>query len=205
MQNEWRALAADSPIDSWERTRASMSEEVAALQAAGRWRSGERSLLAALGLADDERKLCTALRWLLQPHGHHGLGYALLRLLWERLDVQPENEHPVTATREERRGGTIADLVVRAPGAVVLIEAKVHAGEQEEQCDRLGALWAHEAPTLVFLTRDGRAPDTADRTAGQWTPLTWSEVADLTEQAARHVARPAGGVLDFIDTLRRGN
>ncbi len=105
MQNEWRALAADSPIDSWERTRASMSEEVAALQAAGRWRSGERSLLAALGLADDERKLCTALRWLLQPHGHHGLGYALLRLLWERLDVQPENEHPVTATREERRAG----------------------------------------------------------------------------------------------------
>lgn len=201
----WNAIpdASTPSIEEWEVRLAAMSREVADAQSVGNWRSGARSLLTALGLQHDELKLCMALEWLLQPSGHHGLGDSLLRLLCERVDVHPARYYPVAISREEKRGQTRADLIVRLPGAAILIEAKVRAGEQKTQCDRLAALWEHEDPTLVFLTPQRVDPKTAKLSAGRWHPLAWSDVAEMAGIAAARSSAPAGGVWDFIATVGR--
>src|SRR5688500_9582883 len=50
------------------------------------WRSGGRTLLAALGLQYQEVPLCRGLAWLLDPQGGHGLGRHFLDAFLASLD-----------------------------------------------------------------------------------------------------------------------
>lgn len=64
----------------------------------------------------------------------------------------------------------------------VIIEAKVLAGEQTEQADRLYKHWADEEPTLVFLTRTGHMPYTAVASVDRWAVCTWRDIAQLARR-----------------------
>jgi hypothetical protein len=215
LATEWRSLltrvdAAHAARDAkrlaeWHERLPRLAAETARLKAEGKWRSGPRTLLEVVGLHHRELPLVAALEWLLSPDGHHGLGDVVLAGFLQRVGVAYDRSAAVSVRREETRqdagGATRADLVLRVGGTCVLVEAKVHAGEQVIQCDRLERLWRDEAPVLVFLTRRGDRPADAPLTAHMWRRLMWRDLASIAENAAAdRVAAP--GVLDVVQTLR---
>lgn len=206
---DWNVIesARATSLAAWESAHSSMADEAAQLLDAGQWRSGGRTLLSALGLHHREVALCAALAWLLRPDGWHGFGTGVLRGLLDHLSLTSDRLDRVEVVTEEVRidpdtgKATRADIVVRTAETTLVIEAKVFAGEQEDQADRLAKLWADESPELVYLTRyDGRMPWTAVDSEGAWRPLTWRQVAQIA-RAAAGVAKPTGGALDVIETL----
>ena len=165
------------------------------------WLAGPRTLLAAMNAQNSEVRLTAAVAWLLRPDGHHRLGDAFLRRFLRRFGVEADLSQPVDVQTEETIGGTRADLVVRVPGATILVESKVHANEGTEQLDRLAESWKRETPTLIFLTRMQREPTTAVVSRGQWRPWLWSEVAADVRGALEGSPGASAGVRDFLETL----
>jgi hypothetical protein len=207
MVAEWAALISDtSSMTRWETAYDEAVAAEAALRAAGHWRSGGRTLLHSLGLHHSELHLCAGLAWLLTPDGWHGLGPAFLRAFLNELDlsdVDPRDAERALVVTEETISDTRADLVIRLPvsSRTVLVEAKVWAGEQDDQCDRLAQHWESESPVLVFLTRTGVAPATALRSHTRWRTLTWSRVAALLDEVTRARDGWAPGVAEYLSTL----
>lgn len=208
----WRELAvADAhknqeQVSRWSRLHHQLTAEQRLLVSRGLWRGGARTLMAALGLEHREVPLTAGLAWLLRPDGHHGLGDALLtRLLtWAGID-EPRDAGALVVT-EETRDDTRADLVIYGDTWTVVIEAKVFAGEQSAQLDRLHHLWQDEpAPQFVYLTRGARRPTTNQDSGEAWTNLTWAEVAGMLRDAV--VDRPAAapGALEYLRTLEAFN
>lgn len=204
MLQEWLGDPAQrEPAPSWNNMLLSMTMEMNQLRAEGRWRTGGRTLLHELGVHHSEVLLCRGLAWLLTPDGWHGLGTRFLIGMLSALGLPSEGAEKAVVAVEETRGATRADVVVRLPEATLLIEAKVFAGEQQLQCDRLAAEWAHETPTLVFLTRGGTEPTSAVDSAGAWHTITWRQIATIAAAAAQAPAEPSHGALDFIETLEQ--
>ncbi|GAB2463991.1 PD-(D/E)XK nuclease family protein [Xylanimonas ulmi] len=165
-------------------------------------------------LHHSEVHLCAGLAWLLTPDGWHGLGSTLLSAFLTQVgvtDVDQRALHSATIVTEEYRIDgrvddvapypTRADIVVRVPlaGICVVLEAKVWAAEQPQQCQRLAELWEDESPTLVFLTRSGIAPTTA-RPDDEWRLLTWQSVSSLLSAAVGRT-NPHPGVRDYLETI----
>lgn len=202
MEAEWsRISAVESPVPQWEDRLVSMQTDMRSLQREGRWRSGGRTLMHALGMQHNEVLLCRGLAWLLTPDGWHGLGDRFLVRLLEHLDLSSDGAAPTTVMTEESRDACRADIVIRAGSVVVVIEAKVFAGEQRGQADRLAGAFRDEDPTLVFLTRDGRLPATAVKSAGEWINLTWTDVSTLLDEVLLECPERVPGVADFAQTL----
>jgi hypothetical protein len=111
---------------------------------------------------------------------------------------------------EEPRADTRADVVVRSPSWTLVIEAKVHAGEQLRQGERLARLWSSDPnPVFVFLTIDRRAMRTDP--GSTWIPYSWREVASQLEASLIDAeAEPATGTvvrgrrtaMAYLDSLR---
>lgn len=145
MLDEWRGLGLKgSGVADWDTAFAAIADEQAHLRADRKWRTGGRTLLHALGLHHDEVRLCAGLAWLLTPDGWHGLGSSFLSALLVDLGLPaPQDSDLASASviTEESSldGSTRADIVIRLPrsGTSVLIEAKVWAYEQPDQCRRL--------------------------------------------------------------------
>lgn len=202
---EWRAATAEpDPVPAWETAFEEAAAAQLALRASGQWRAGGKTLLHALGLHHSEVHLCAGLAWLLTPDGWHGLGSSFLAAFLTGLgvEVDPGDLDRAVVVTEESRGDTRADVVVRLPSRMVLVEAKVWAREQPTQCDRLANLWASEDPVLVFLTRDGVVPFTAVESRDRWQRLTWYRVAQLLTGAVTAHRDAAAGVLDYLQTLQ---
>ncbi|KQS69274.1 PD-(D/E)XK nuclease family protein [Modestobacter sp. Leaf380] len=198
---EWGSMHVPSPdLGDWNRLMTVMTSEVGQLRATSQWRSGPRTLLEALGLHHRELALTAGLGWLLDPDGHHGLGSAFLEDFLAALGVPMPAPGPVSIQLEEQRNITRADLVLRCPQVTVLIEAKVWALEQPQQCARLASEWADESPVLVYLTPRGVHPTTAGSSLDEWRTLSWGDVAEaVARAAARSDAAP--GVHDYLNTL----
>jgi len=153
--------------DLLARSRTAVADELASLSSTRRaWLEvfeQEPSLLGPLGRGRDENLHSSALAWLL---GREDATGTALRGAWLRLlgvDV------PVDGWRVGREvavaNGCRIDLHIDVPRVwTCFVEAKVDAGERERQLlDYAAALEAraqHDpvAPSLVFLTLDGRAP-----------------------------------------------
>ncbi|WP_062460823.1 PD-(D/E)XK nuclease family protein [Demequina soli] len=166
------------------------------------WTSGGKTLLAALGLQYQEVALCRALAWLLDPSGGHHMGRELIDAFFEDLGLPVERNAPVSIRVEESRSGTRADIVLRVGGQTVIIEAKVFAGEQPEQADRLSRHWADDTPVLVFLTRTGHLPSTAKQSADLWVARAWRDLARLARDVAdREGLNLSAGAREYIETI----
>lgn len=201
---DWLSIGQGvNPVPDWELKFTDMVQEMQDLRAAGHWRTGGRTMLHALGLHHDEVRLCRAIAWLMTPDGWHGLSDRFLRALLARIGLEATDTTSASVVTEEVRGSTRADIVVRVGSRTVLIEAKVHAGEQPAQADRLAAGWADESPSLVYLTADGRTPVTAQRSRDQWTGLAWCEVARTLEAIVDDCVDCAPGVRDLLETIQR--
>lgn len=169
-----------------------MKAEASEVKTAGHWVSGPSDLLAILGRDRDELFHSRLLGWLLTPTGRHGLGDRFLRAFlaaaWPgetlagsgtvlvELERQRAGASAVTGDLLEAR----ADLVISLESAVIVIENKLDAGEQESQCDRLYWSWAGEPTDVrwVFLTPSGRPPVTAisDEARAAWRSLSYAHV-----------------------------
>ncbi|MBP7338265.1 PD-(D/E)XK nuclease family protein [Niveispirillum sp.] len=161
------------------------------------------------------------LAWFLDPQGDHGCGDGLLRALLLRLRARlGDGFPPAPATGcsvqvEECAPGDRSnrmDITVDDPGFFLIIEVKIDAGEQswqmERYCDIAVARAAGHRPwAAIYLTRDGRAPDTAGRykDRNEIVCFSWCDLSgDLRRVAQGVTPIPAfliRGYADHIATL----
>ncbi len=103
----------------------------------------------------------------------------------------------------EWRNDREADLVVWGRSFTLVIETKVDALEQPSQCDDLYENFKMEkAPLFLFLTPDGRKPDTATPQSSQraFRTLSWPKIRAMLEEAMNE-SRPATGVASAADVV----
>lgn len=208
MEREWRDIAArrtTTLVAGWNEAMAEMRREQERLVSEGRWMTGPSDFFGILGLARRENPHSRMLKWLLTPTARHGLGSGLL----ERVVRRCRNE-PVSAPINVRkvafsvwRNDREADLVVWARDFTLVIENKVDASEQPNQCDDLYCHFEDEkAPLFLFLTPDGRKPVTATRPCARraFQTLAWSDIASMLEDALTD--SPVAAVGDAADIAR---
>lgn len=200
VQAEWHALHTLSPV-SLERF-ALVKRQADALVDQGLWVSGPPDMLRVLRRHRDELFHSRLLAWLIVPTNRHALGRAFLVGLADRLwpeegllrsgPVTVETEVPGEGVDESGQlRAAIADIVIRGDDATIIIENKVDAGEQPNQCERLyWAFASHEDGgdvRWVFLTPSGRAPRTAPRepALSAWRTMGYGEVRDILDAAIR--------------------
>lgn len=205
MRGDWASIVRSdlSAVSTWRERLAALRRQRAEHIEKGEWRAGPRTLLSAVGLADLELRLTAGLGWLLRPDGHHGVGDSALRALMADLGHEDIDTAGARVLLEESRdvGRTRADLIVTASTWTLVVEAKVYAGEQERQLDRLHELWSGAAhPVFLYLTRQPVPPTTAVASGDVWQQRTWQTLAALLRAAAAG-DNVAPGVHDYIDTL----
>jgi PD-(D/E)XK nuclease superfamily len=219
---EWRALNAPLPAPS-EGRFAELRAEAQAIRTAGRWVSGPADLLTILRRHRDELFHSRLLGWLLGPTGRHGLGDrflgAFLDEIWpgEGLAEDPgtvEIDLEVTRSGASDATGEIlesrADIVIHLESLVVVIENKLDAGEQADQCERVYWSWVHDPVDVrwIFLTPSGHPATSASSPEARsaWRTASYSQVrrALATALAAAPDAPAEGGrasALQYLATL----
>lgn len=177
-------------------------------------------MLSVLGRQRDELVHSRLIGWLLGPTNQHGLGRrflnAFLDYLWPDERLLPSG--PVVVETEMTRSaadelGSMrearADIVLHGDGVTVLIENKLDAGEQPEQCERLYWAWADEPVDTrwVFLTPTGRAPVTATSQAARsaWRTMSYGDVRELltgaVESAGVSSSTGRSSAMQYLATL----
>ena len=218
LERRWRSLAVE-PADLDDGLLGLLLADERRLRATGRWVAGPTTLLEVLRLQHDEVRNCRVVRWLLDPLAPHGFGAETLHLVLERANELaaeqgleqrefPDSEN-ATVIVEEARGSTRADIVINGPSWVVVVEAKIHAGEQYEQGQRLSDLWP--GATYVYLTRGG--DDMATAGDEPWIRMRWGDVLKAVRGAAQpatdgapstpDVERARRAVYDYLHAARR--
>ncbi len=193
---EWQRIT-ELPTPSVDRF-AEVKREASALIAAGRWTSGPSDMLSVLGRQRDELIHSRLIAWLLVPTNQHGLGRAVLSRLVEHLwpGERLLESGAVTAQTEVNGGGldeagtwheARADIVLTGDGVTVIIENKLDAGEQPDQCERQYWAWAAEPGDIrwVFLTPSGRSPMTvtSDAAKAAWRTLSYADLRRILASA----------------------
>lgn len=162
------------------------------------------SVWEVAGLGTDEVRGCSVLAWLLDRYGSHGQGDAFLRCFLDCVSKGTADgdypQMPTAAdigngyrTRVESRYDALScdqpesqssrvDIEIDGPGMLLFIEAKIYAGETNNQLERyLGILRAVAGPrnrALVFVTPTGRLPQCDSvSTQGEVRAVSWKQIA----------------------------
>ena len=209
MEREWREVSKHQArvlLADWRVAMSEMRCQQDSFVSKGLWVSGPSDFLDIIGRARHENTHSQMLAWLLKPTARHGLGCGFVRRLVEHCTGEPVSVS--AAVRRVRfsywRNGREADLVVWGQSFTLIIENKVDAMEQLDQCDGLYKRFKNEiSPLFLFLTPDGRKPDTATTQGAQqvFKALSWPQVRTMLE-AALNEARPATAVADAVDVVR---
>lgn len=196
MRTEWLAIAGPTRDDRF----AAVKAEAEAIIDAGKWMSGPSDLLSVLRRHRDELMHSLLIAWLLVPTNRHGLGRHFLRGLLEhvwpgepllrrgsiRVDVETSRAADDDAGVERTAR---ADIVAQGDGLCLVIENKVDAGEQLEQCERLYWAWADQPieTRWLFITPTGREPVTAISPAARdaWRTLSYTDLREILATAIR--------------------
>lgn len=198
---EWLAITQLPPPDIERFSQ--VKREADALVDAGQWTSGPSDMLSVLRRQRDELMHSRLIGWLLIPTNRHGLGRAFLTAFLDHLWPGEAllRSGPVFVDTEER-GAALdefgrqrearADIVLRGEGLTVLIENKLDAGEQPDQCERLYWAWAANPGETrwIFLTPTGRPPVTATTEAAKaaWRAMSYEEMRGVVAQAIENAA-----------------
>ncbi len=208
MDRQWTDISARRAralLTDWNEAMSEMRCQHDRLVSAGLWVTGPSDFLDIIGLARDENTHSRMLKWLLTPTARHGLGCGLVKGLVEHLTGEPVPA-PMAVSRVDFshwRNEREADLVVWGQNFTLIVENKVDASEQPDQCDDLYENYKSEiAPLFLFLTPDGRWPLTATtpEARGTFKAISWPEVRTMLE-AALDKSRPATGVADAVDVV----
>lgn len=216
LEARWASVTRNShpDVSLWNESFDSLRDETIALKASGRWTVGRPDLLGIVARSRKETFHTLILGWLLDPVAPHGLGTAFLESLLDACapDSMPNDRSELlraTVSCEVLKRHSRADIVVETPRAVIVIEAKVDAEEGLRQCDRLYEDYSGESDAeFVFLTPDGRPPQTATGDAAEsFKCLSFRIVRDLLsrclEEDKAHDVEGRATILTYLDTLRR--
>jgi hypothetical protein len=215
---EWRG-ARNVPLH-FDRL-ASVKAEAEAIIDAGLWTSGPDDLLGVLGRRRDELAHSRVIGWLLVPTNRHGLGRRVLQGLLDHVwpgeallahgPVIVELEEPRQAADEDGvMRAARADIVVRGETLCLVIENKVDAAEQPDQCERLYWAFADQADDTryLFLTRTGRPPTTTRSPTATvaWRSIGYRDLRAILTVAIRDAERDAASTgpssaIQYLATL----
>ncbi len=171
----------------------------------GKWLSGPSDLMAIMRRERDELAHTYMLRWLLDPMGRHELGTAVIGSLVACCGGDSGGDaFAVKRVDASYRGkAREADVVARGRRFTLVIEIKVDAEEQPSQCEDLYKNFQREeGPLFLFLTPDGRKPQTAYSAEAReaFTTLSWRQVRQIVERVASDA--PVGAVENYLSTLK---
>ena len=209
MEREWDEIAVRRTrrlVAGWRGAMTEMRRQHDRLVSDGLWLTGPSDFLEIVGLARHENTHSRMLGWLLDPTGRHGLGCGLLERLVEHCTGEPVSV-PLAVRKvafSVWRNDREADLVVWGRNFTLVIENKVDASEQPSQCDDLYENFKNEnAPLFVFLTPDGRKPQTATTRCSQraFKTLSWPDVRAMLEDTLNE-SRSATEVPGAIDVVK---
>lgn len=126
------------------------------------------NIFSIANIATDEVKICRVLHALLNPKGPHYQGAEFLKLFVEKV-LRPnrsftEDEYKSAEVSREYSTdeGRRIDLFLQLGGKNIPIEAKIYAGDQNEQCECY-AKYASEGMSVYYLTPDGHEPENFSR------------------------------------------
>jgi hypothetical protein len=214
MRVEWASIARRGrpEVVGWQRKIACLVGEEQVLRAEGRWLHGRSDYLGILGQERSELGHSAMIAWLLDPCGRHGLGSRLLERVVRlvhggRLPLRPEALATARSRCEVAVGEGRLDIVVDAPGVLLVIENKVDVDGREApgQCDaHFDELCGSDA-RFVLLSPDGRAA-ASDRedVRSAFRPLTYRALARLLREALLHSSKRADArrvAEDYLRTL----
>lgn len=119
------------------------------------------NLFKILGRETDEVRTHSAiLAELLDPKGSHGQGAVFARLFASRFGIRTEGIEFASVECERPIGeGSRADILMKMNGTCVIVENKIHAGDQPRQLERYhnyAAGWDNHK--LLYLTLHGDPP-----------------------------------------------
>ncbi|MEO6599833.1 MAG: PD-(D/E)XK nuclease family protein [Polyangiaceae bacterium] len=212
MVDEWRGCSSpEFDLKKWQAHFDSLLTEECRLREEGFWQFGPDDFFGVLGIARDENRHSAMIAWLLDPAAHHGLRTSMLKGLLVHLELPvPEQLALARTVTEESRQQARVDIVVRSPGLTLIIENKVDAVESVGQCDEYFRLYRQETGAcFVFLTPDGRPPETAYGEAKEaFKRFGYRDLQSLLEQA---LDRSSGAgstpgrrlAYDYLKTLKR--
>ena len=125
-----------------------------------------------IGLRRDEVRTVRVLAWLLDPHGSHGLGSAILEqgllpLLNPGITNTALGKYFSIRTESNPNGDKSfrMDMEIESETLYIVVEAKIDALEQslqiERYCSHAKEYAGQRSWAVVFLTPDGKIPDSA--------------------------------------------
>lgn len=126
------------------------------------------NIFSIANIATDEVKICRVLHAVLDPTGPHYQGAEFLKLFVEKVlrpgRVFTEDEYKSAEVSREYSTdeGRRIDLFLQIGGENIPIEAKIYAGDQNEQC-KCYAKYASEGMPVYYLTPDGHEPENFSR------------------------------------------
>ena len=149
----------------------------------------------AVNLAGSELKHCSFLRWLLDPRGSHYQGDLFLKSFIERFSESfpreiPKDELSSCKVKSEDfyHGVGRVDISITGRSFIIVIEAKIDAGEQEDQVSRYGQL-RQDSPknvVIVFLTKDGRKPNFGPADLC----IKWKNIGEICKEFVKECKNP---------------
>ena len=147
----------------------------------------------------NETGLSRVLKFLLDHEAAHGQGQTFLHQFLDLIGCPDCKSRFRVVTEYFTKNGRKIDILLRSDDYIIGIENKPWAGEQPAQCQDYAEDLEWQMPgrwTLVFLTRDGRRPETGGKFTSLITPLKYR---DLAEAFSTSCAR----IQPFLDDFRR--
>ena len=144
----------------------------------------------AVNLARSELKHCSVLRWLLDPRGSHYQGDLFLNKFIERYserfpNIRKEELRSCNVKSEETFNDTgRVDISITGKSFIIVIEAKIDAGEQEDQMSRYSQIPGNVY--VVFLTKDGRKPTTGKALLC----IAWKDIGEICKEFVKECKNP---------------
>ena len=154
----------------------------------------------AVNIARSELKHCSFLRWLLDPKGSHYQGDLFLKRFIERFGESfpgeiPKDELSSCKVKSEDfyHGVGRVDISITGRSFIIIIEAKIDAGEQEEQIARyeqLKSQYSHKNVVIVFLTKDGRKPTSGKPHLRIPPCIKWKDIGEICKEFVKECKNP---------------
>ena len=144
----------------------------------------------AVKLARSELKHCSILRWLLDPRGSHYQGDLFLKRFIERYggsfpNVRKDELSFCNVKSEDSYddAGRV-DISITGKSFIIVIEAKIDAGEQKKQLSRYRNI--SENVVIVFLTKDGGEAATGDADLC----IAWKDIGEICKEYVKECKNP---------------
>ena len=142
----------------------------------------------AVNLGRSELKHCSFLRWLLDPRGSHYQGDLFLKRFIGKYsesfpNVRKEELRSCNVKSEEAFNDTgRVDISIRGRSFIIVIEAKIDAGEGKDQIIRYNKI---PGAVVVFLTKDRRKPAN-----GEAVCVSWKDIGEICKEFVKECKNP---------------